>query len=403
MKLPHLPRLMLTYADFPQQDWAEWRRQEVDESRDDDGATIDTGYMNLMPCCIHCATWICVGCHQFRRVRASRAVSQYCPKCGGIKGFFVAIRHLKPHEALPKVPFRVPVMSEERESIVRYLEEAIGDPLKAREAADRVFSTACPAGDPCPATGCPACCPSYDPCGEKNCRNCNPQEGNMSHTDDQDRRTGLEAAEEAADELEEKEAAEEEAEEDARSRGLLPPRDKMHVWEGVDENTKPEMQTPCLRCGATYRLGWNTECEAGSEPAETLPQVVTMVLDKIRSAYANGNGPENILAFEIRYLQELCDLATQYPYVDGDVDVLGPEVIVDPDGGVISWRGENYYRTAPTVNVDEALQTRHHQMLRREAMQWAVEIQKAILASGNRADRPLVDTAEAILEWLTRE
>lgn len=34
----------------------------------------------------------------------------------------------------------------------------------------------------------------------------------------------------------------------------------------------------------------------------------------------------------------------QYPYGEGDVAVLGPEVFASADGNVISWQGENYVR-----------------------------------------------------------
>ena len=33
-----------------------------------------------------------------------------------------------------------------------------------------------------------------------------------------------------------------------------------------------------------------------------------------------------------------------YPYQEGDVTVLGPEVFASADGEAISWRGENYTR-----------------------------------------------------------
>jgi hypothetical protein len=33
-----------------------------------------------------------------------------------------------------------------------------------------------------------------------------------------------------------------------------------------------------------------------------------------------------------------------YPYQDGDVTVLGPEVFASVDGEVISWKGANYTR-----------------------------------------------------------
>lgn len=32
----------------------------------------------------------------------------------------------------------------------------------------------------------------------------------------------------------------------------------------------------------------------------------------------------------------------EYPYKDGDVIVLGPEIFVSKDGKVICWRGVNY-------------------------------------------------------------
>jgi hypothetical protein len=34
----------------------------------------------------------------------------------------------------------------------------------------------------------------------------------------------------------------------------------------------------------------------------------------------------------------------RYPYQDGDVTVLGPEIFASKGGAVISWRGDNYVR-----------------------------------------------------------
>jgi hypothetical protein len=34
--------------------------------------------------------------------------------------------------------------------------------------------------------------------------------------------------------------------------------------------------------------------------------------------------------------------STKYPYEEGDLLVLGPQVIADPELGVVNWRGENY-------------------------------------------------------------
>lgn len=41
----------------------------------------------------------------------------------------------------------------------------------------------------------------------------------------------------------------------------------------------------------------------------------------------------------------------EYPYPDGDTTVLGPEVFAADDESVISWRGENYYRSANTGDM----------------------------------------------------
>ena len=38
----------------------------------------------------------------------------------------------------------------------------------------------------------------------------------------------------------------------------------------------------------------------------------------------------------------------EFPYQDGDVTVLGPEVFASADGDVISWQGENYTRQTST-------------------------------------------------------
>ena len=45
--------------------------------------------------------------------------------------------------------------------------------------------------------------------------------------------------------------------------------------------------------------------------------------------------------------QALIDLGwskgkAEYPFPSGDVLVLGPELIAEPDGSVLSWKGQNY-------------------------------------------------------------
>ncbi|MFR9794276.1 hypothetical protein ACL07V_37580 [Streptomyces sp. MB22_4] len=47
------------------------------------------------------------------------------------------------------------------------------------------------------------------------------------------------------------------------------------------------------------------------------------------------------------------DPTPSYPYPDGDVTVLGPEVFASKDGGVICWKGENYERQ-PTSEAQQA-------------------------------------------------
>lgn len=166
------------------------------------------------------------------------------------------------------------------------------------------------------------------------------------------------------------------SEDEARERGFLPPRQKAEAGVG----------------------------------GEIAPHMVKMVLDKIRDAYAAGNGPENILAFEIRYLQELCDLAMQYPHPDGDNIVLGPEVFVNPTAGVICWKGENYYKRKVTdedrkliaqnakASIERRDRERAQKLLREMALHHAVEIHKA----GVNTSPEVTVTADSILSWLAK-
>lgn len=38
------------------------------------------------------------------------------------------------------------------------------------------------------------------------------------------------------------------------------------------------------------------------------------------------------------------DTPPTFPYQDGDITVLGPEIFASQDGQVISWKGDNYTR-----------------------------------------------------------
>ena len=436
MKLPHIGRLMLTHADFPQQDWAEWRRQEVDESPDNDGATIDTNYLKVMPCCIHCATWICSGCMDFHRSRATRRVSQYCPKCGGVEGFFVAIRHLKPHEALPTVPFRVPRMTR----LIRGLAakealEGLRESTEALARAGHAISTGQPAGGPCRTCG----------------------EGDPVHHNQLVARGFIHHKWNEGEPMDMKKAETEwmDARRSVIQRLSEPQGEKMHVPEEADM-AKGLIQTcgySCLTDGVNY-----PECpvhgplrevhtgelddeleekEAAEEAAEQeelykvqQPQVVEILLGKLREAGENGLDRNSLVTLKVYEAKELCDLAknplrpVEYPYVDGDFDVIGPGVLLDADEGVISFRGKNYYHRQITeadrkliaansrATIErrdrERAEERRAQMrehLRREAMQWAVELNKDNNATANPSAKAsaVIQTADRIIEWLTKD
>ncbi len=51
----------------------------------------------------------------------------------------------------------------------------------------------------------------------------------------------------------------------------------------------------------------------------------------------------------------LVRMAERYPYNEGDVTVLGPEIFASKDGKVICWKGENYAPQELTYRLAEAL------------------------------------------------
>jgi hypothetical protein len=408
MKLPHIGRLMLTHADFPRQDWETWRREQVDESRDDDGATIDTGYLNVMPCCIHCATWICVGCHDFRRSRATRAVSQYCPKCGGREGFFLAIRHLKPHEPLPKVPFIVPRMTAPSE-----LEKKLWETYKGPGRPLDASLLACPAGDPCPATGCPACCPSYDPCGEKGCQIC------------QGRRRG-----------ENMERVKLNA---AHERTVISNKAEREFW-GLHKFKEAQDSLCCSRCGWGYNDPIHTKELQMHVPEEAALKANAMGLDELEECgwvvrHATLETPDEYCGLPVLAGNEYCPehqknadaMAKEeakseltYPRVDGDVVVLAPGLFIDPNKDVINWNGENYYkhdvevpvrkvtdkdRELIAANTKATIARRDRERLKETALHIALETLKnnGAIPGGSNPEfigESLVKVADKILDWL---
>jgi hypothetical protein len=390
MKLPSLPRLMLTHADFPHQNWDQWQDRLL--SKVESGQTIDTSYLNVMPCCIHCATWICSSCWAFHRSRATRAVSQYCPRCGGTEGFFRAIRHLKPHEKLPQVPYFVPRIDVIGEGDPRYnlVQDLIEGDSATQDAAareldrmkgdtrpeetvrelpsglgelDRMMSQGCPAGDPCPGTGCPACCPSYDPCGEENCSfRCNP------------RREMPDVSKENAMGLDPEEA-----------RG----------WGVGHPSQDPEKVEAFVR-GLTAGGGVEDPTEKAKELEDRLREAVKK---KQKLDFGEGN---------------------KYPYPDGDVVVLGPGIFVNPRKEVICWEGENYYKHDAEVparkvtdkdreliakNTKATIQRRDRERLKETALHIAMETLKnnGSIPGGSNPEfigESLVKVAEKILDWL---
>lgn len=409
MKLPSLPRLMLTHADFPEQDWSVWEARKFNHPGM--GRTIDTSYLTVRPCCIHCATWICSGCWYWRRSRATRAVSQYCGRCGSREGFFSAIRHLKPHEAMRSVPFRVPRMmgdDEVRAARMGDPEEKIGELPAGLGELDRMMSGACPAGDPCPGTGCPACCPTYDPCGEKSCHTCHPRLSGTFVTPGGVAVPVTMVIKQYKDEA-------------------IRASNRKKVWGTVTNPNEDAMdnldkdvygETPIADAALASGM------PVSQDHLPILPHAVTVVTDKIREAHANGCRPKDLLTLSIEMAQELCNLAMQptdensgYPFKDtDDTMVIGPECFAQPDGSVISWKGENYYRRQITdedrkliaensrATIEKRDEERRKKLLKEMALHHAVEVTKDMASTHSSARASIVvQTADAILEWLSKD
>lgn len=63
---------------------------------------------------------------------------------------------------------------------------------------------------------------------------------------------------------------------------------------------------------------------------------------------------------------------TQYPHESGDVIVLGPEVIAQPDGSLINWKGTNYVPAPETGPEEEALEPVWLTASDRTAVAWVI-------------------------------
>jgi hypothetical protein len=85
---------------------------------------VDRQPENPRACCIRCATWVCHECWDWHRNGASINYPQYCHKCGGIEGGFIAVRHRKPHGemVIPRpIPLRLPQTGDEINDLYFYL------------------------------------------------------------------------------------------------------------------------------------------------------------------------------------------------------------------------------------------------------------------------------------------
>ncbi len=76
--------------------------------------TVDPRPNNPRACCILCATWVCHECYSWHRNGASRTYPQYCTKCGGVEGQFIAVRHSKPHGSwrFQLIPRSIPLFAD---------------------------------------------------------------------------------------------------------------------------------------------------------------------------------------------------------------------------------------------------------------------------------------------------
>lgn len=325
MRLPTAVAYGVTQADFPEQDWSVWESRKY--RHPGLGQTVDTKYMTVWPCCIHCATWICSTCWDFRRMRASRSVSQYCPKCGGREGFFSATRHgtRNPHmpEHVPRPPFMVPTMSRiDSSALIRYYKDLAMH--RSGQVRDRELLW------------------------ENQVTN---QPDELEHRDPG---FSLDAV----------------MPDGSENKGLPAPPPRKHG----------------------FRFG------AADSVVETLSA-------KVRTALRNGCLATDMLTVTVAEAQQLLNInsgVTQYPYDDGEVVVLGPEIFVNPEAEVICWRGENWTKQPAPQDPDKAVADPSWQ--RRDAMEWALRCAPPASSTEKSSDRvkDLMVAADELLTWLQR-
>lgn len=318
---------------------------------------LDQNPEKAQPCCIVCGTWVCRECWGYRRpyARYDQPAHRICGRCGGIDGFFLATRHThwkanKPffvngyrHRVMPKIPFEVPTMS-------------ISNPW------------ACPAGDPCPGTGCHACCPSYDPCGKPGCNNCKVEKMHVPEEADAMIETPVSDA--------------------ALEAGLpivQPPEPNECDWV-----TRPAtLETPDEYCG--LEVGEGKEfCPRHQASADRM-----MIAE---------DSPATKLVGTLAAIGEA--VKKDYPYQEGDAIILGPECFAVPDEDMIAWQGE-WYRKQPqpkeSVKRDAAAERKY---MRRDCMDWAVRLMEPKIRPDSLPSATASSTvqlAQSLYEWLIEE
>lgn len=315
------------------------------------------------------------------------------------------------------------------EETFRLHDRTFGGPAKA-------YSTACPADDPCPATGCPACCPSYDPCHQPECNNC---------------RTRLKRRGELATPYDTKSSGSDrnfwslhEFQEvpDSISCSLCgwgfhdpihPREDEVHVPEEAELSKAaleaglsvspehPLVERSCVHHCVTDGLNY-PECplhgkamseETDLEECDWVVRHATLEtpdeycgLPALRGKQFCPPHQEKMDAMEALENNEeafrrlKADRKT-YPYNDGDVVVLGPGIFVNPIANVICWEGENYYHYEDIQTASESPLEKLE--LRKFALRAALSLQEAGLKSGIIPSRNLTEVAQDLLTWITKE
>lgn len=413
MRLPNAVRYAVTRADFPEQDWPVWEARKY--THPGLGRTVDTSYLNIWPCCIHCATWICSSCWDFRRNRADRRVSQYCGKCGGRDGFFVVTRHgtRNPHTPdgshLPKLPFVVSAVNPVRDGVgdprANLLQDLIeGDSHRidwARRTLDAIQSL------PMDQMRQYVKDHPYQPIDQLEKIGRQEYKWAVETLDATRGMTEVEAAayirqhpyvptlpdwpllkyykslaaeDPGRDKLWENQVRDDMTEEEAVAAGMLPAKqvdpEEKRGW-GVKQPDELEHRDPGYSCEGRVT-------DAQQDAAEKAMD--SQLEEKLRVART-----------------EQAEIMKRYPYKDGDVLVLGPEIFVNPDAEVICWRGENWVRQ-PEPGSAAMMAERSQDHLKREALEWAIRGAAPASSTQRSADRTkqLLDTADNILEWLTK-